>query len=152
DIGAVLVIALFYSGNLNLMLLLIAVVLLAILYVFSYRGYYSPFVMFGFGTVIWFLFLQAGIHPTVAGILMAFSVPIRQKIDTSKFLVQLENVYNDIKSSSVLQKPILSNEQIENIDDLQDWTSKFQSPLQNLERNLHGWVAYLVIPIFALAN
>lgn len=152
DIGAVLVIALFYSGSLNLTLLLAAIILLAVLYVFSYRGYYSPFIMFLIGTVIWFLFLQAGIHPTVAGILMAFSVPIRQKIDTTKFLAQLESVYNDIKNSSVLQKPILSNEQIENIDDLQDWTAKFQSPLQNLERGLHGWVAYLVIPIFALAN
>lgn len=152
DIGAVLVIALFYSGSINMTLLLIAMALLAGLYVFSYKGFYSPFIMFIFGTVIWFLFLQAGLHPTVAGILMAFSVPIRQKIDTSMFLVQLENVYNDIKTSSILQTPILSNEQIENIDDLQDWTAKFQSPLQKLERSLHSWVAYFVIPIFALAN
>ena len=152
DIGAVLVIALFYSGSINMTLLLIALGLLAGLYAFSYKGFYSPFIMFIFGTVIWFLFLQAGIHPTVAGILMAFSVPIRQKIDTSMFLEQLENVYNDIKTSSILPTPILSNEQIENIDDLQDWTSKFQSPLQKLERSLHGWVAYFIIPIFALAN
>ena len=152
DIGAVLVIALFYSGSINMTLLLIALALLAGLYVFSYKGFYSPFIMFIFGTIIWFLFLQAGLHPTVAGILMAFSVPIRQKIDTSTFLEQLENVYNDIKTSSILQTPILSNEQIENIDDLQDWTAKFQSPLQKLERSLHSWVAYFVIPIFALAN
>ena len=84
--------------------------------------------------------------------MLAFSVPIRQKIDTSRFLIQLENVVKNIKRSSILQKPILSNEQILNIDDLRDWTFKFQSPLQNLERSLHGWVAYFIIPIFALAN
>ncbi|MDN3492030.1 Na+/H+ antiporter NhaA [Winogradskyella bathintestinalis] len=152
DIGAVLVIAIFYSGTINLTLLLIAVVMLAVLYFFSFRGYYSRFVMFFFGIIIWFLFLKAGIHPTVAGILLAFSVPIRQKIDTSTFLEQLEIVYNDIKQASILQKPILSSEQIQHIDDLEDWSSKFQSPLQHLEHNLHGWVAYFIIPIFALAN
>ena len=152
DIGAVLVIAIFYSGSIDFTLLIIAIVLLAILYLLSYKGYYSIFAVVIFGAIIWFLFLKAGIHPTVAGILLAFSVPIRQKIDTSTFLIQLENVYNNIKTSSILQKPILSNEQIDHIDDLEDWTSKFRSPLQNLENNLHGWVAYFIIPIFALAN
>ncbi|SDH01483.1 Na+/H+ antiporter NhaA [Winogradskyella thalassocola] len=152
DIGAVLVIALFYSGSINITLLLIALAMLVVLYILSYKGVYSRFLMFFFGIIIWFLFLKSGIHPTVAGILLAFSVPIRQKIDTSTFLEQLENVYNDIKTASVLKKPILSTEQIQHIDDLEDWSSKFQSPLQHLEHNLHGWVAYFIIPIFALAN
>lgn len=152
DIGAVLVIALFYSGAINLTLLFIAIMMLAVLYILSYKGLYSRFILFLFGIVIWFLFLKSGIHPTVAGILLAFSVPIRQKIDTSTFLVQLDNVYKDIKNSSILQTPILSNEQIQKIDDLEDWIAKFQSPLQRLEHNLHGWVAYFIIPIFALAN
>ena len=152
DIGAVLVIALFYSGTINITLLLIALGLLAVLYLFSFKGFYSKYIFLFFGTIIWFLFLKSGIHPTVAGILMAFSVPIRQKIDTSTFLDQLESVYSDIKNASILKKPILSNEQIEHMDDLEDWASQFQSPLQHLEHNLHGWVAYFIIPIFALAN
>ncbi|SFC98597.1 Na+/H+ antiporter NhaA [Algibacter pectinivorans] len=152
DIGAVLVIAIFYSGNINITLLLLALFMLAILYVLSYKGIYSKFIMFIFGVVIWFLFLKSGIHPTIAGILLAFSVPIRQKIDTSKFLVELENVYSNIKNASILKKPILSHEQIQHIDNLNDWSAKFQSPLQHLEHSLHGWVAYFVIPIFALAN
>lgn len=152
DIGAVLVIAIFYSANINITLLLIALAMLAVLYFLSYKGIYSKFIMFFFGIVIWFLFLKSGIHPTIAGILLAFSVPIRQKIDTSKFLVELENVYNNIRTASVLKKPILSHEQIGHIDNLNDWSSKFQSPLQHLEHNLHGWVAYFIIPIFAFAN
>ena len=152
DIGAVLVIAIFYSGNINITLLLIALAMLAVLYFLSYKGIYSKFIMFFFGIVIWFLFLKSGIHPTIAGILLAFSVPIRQKIDTSKFLVELENVYNNIKTASVLRKPILSHEQIGHVDNLNDWSAKFQSPLQHLEHSLHGWVAYFIIPVFALAN
>ncbi|TDU40491.1 sodium/proton antiporter (NhaA family) [Gelidibacter sediminis] len=152
DIGAVLVIALFYSGTINITLLLIALGLLGFLYYLSYKGYYSKFVMFFTGVIIWVLFLKSGIHPTVAGILLAFSVPIRQNIDTSTFLSHLDIVYKNIKNSSVLQKPILSDEQIKNVYELQSWTYKFRSPLQHLEHSLHGWVAYFIIPIFALAN
>lgn len=152
DIGAILVIAVFYSGTINTTLLLIALGLLVFLYLLSYKGYYSKFVMFFVGLIIWVLFLKSGIHPTVAGILLAFSVPIRQKIDTSTFLSHLDIVYNNIKTSSVLQTPILSDQQIKNVYELQSWTYKFRSPLQHLEHSLHGWVAYFIIPIFALAN
>ncbi|MBJ7881415.1 Na+/H+ antiporter NhaA [Gelidibacter salicanalis] len=152
DIGAILVIAVFYSGTINTTLLFIALGLLAFLYFLSYKGYYSKFVMFFVGLIIWVLFLKSGIHPTVAGILLAFSVPIRQKIDTSTFLSHLDIVYNNIKKSSVLQTPILSDEQVKNVYELQSWTYKFRSPLQHLEHSLHGWVAYFIIPIFALAN
>src|SRR5690606_1047218 len=113
DIGAVLVIAVFYSGNINTTLLLIALILLGVLYLISYKGYYSKYTMLILGVAVWFLFYFAGIHPTVAGIMLAFSVPIRQKIDTSTFLEHLEIVFKDIKSSIVLREPILSNEQLE---------------------------------------
>lgn len=152
DIAAVLVIALFYSGSINFSLLLIAVVLLVVLYLFSFRGFYSNYIFLFFGTVIWFLFLKAGIHPTVAGILMAFSVPIRKKIDASHFLVHLEGVFNKIKQAGVSPNPTLSNEQIENMRELQGSSGKFKSPLQDLEHKLYGWVAYFIIPVFALAN
>jgi NhaA family Na+:H+ antiporter len=152
DIEAVLVIAIFYSGTIKTTLLLIGLGLLAILYVLSYKGYYSRFITFFTGIIIWLLFLKSGVHPTIAGIMLALSIPIRQKIETSKFISQLETIYEDIKQASVLKKPILSNEQIEAMDHLEDWSSKFQSPLQHLEHVLHGWVAYFIIPIFALAN
>ncbi len=152
DIGAVLVIAVFYSGTINTTLLIIAAALLGILYFASFKGFYSKFFLFLIGTAVWFLFLKSGVHPTVAGILLAFSVPVRQRIYTDTFLSNLEDIYNKIKNSTISQKPILSKEQIEHIDSLDDWSSKFQSPLQHLEHNLHGWVAYFIIPIFALAN
>ncbi len=152
DIAAVLVIALFYSETLNMSLLLIALALLAILYLFSFRGFYSNYVFLFLGIVIWFLFLNSGIHPTVAGILMAFSVPVRKKTDVSTFLVQLEAVFQNIKKDGVSDKPTLSKKQIENMDKLKDSSAKVQSPLQSLEHILNGWVAYLIIPLFALVN
>ena len=129
DIGAVLVIAIFYSGSLNLMLLLSALILLAVLYFCSYKGFYSKFLLVSFGIIIWILFLKSGIHPTVAGILLAFSVPIRQKIDTSTFIDNLISITQEIKKTAIPDQPILSKEQIEEIDALEDWTNKYQSPL-----------------------
>ena len=152
DIGAVLVIAIFYSGSINTNLLFVALILLGILYALSFKGYYSKFLNIIFGIIIWILFLKSGIHPTLAGILLAFSVPVRQKIHTSAFINNLVNITNNIKQATVSKKPILSNEQIEQVDNLENWTSKFQSPLQHLEHKLHDWVAYFIIPVFALAN
>src|SRR5690606_10506756 len=152
DLGAVLVIALFYSGELQFSLLLIALVLLAILYFLSYKGFYSKYLGIAFAIIIWTLFLKAGIHPTLAGVLLAFSVPINQKIKTAEFIDNLTAITDNIKQASILQKPLLSKEQIQEIDNLEDWTNKYQSPLQHLEHSLHDWVAYWIIPIFALAN
>ncbi|MDU8886894.1 Na+/H+ antiporter NhaA [Yeosuana sp. MJ-SS3] len=152
DIGAVLVIALFYSSSINISLLVIAFVLLGILYGLSFKGYYSKFLIILFGIIIWTLFLKSGIHPTLAGILLAFSVPVRQKIDTKEFINNLVSIITEIKKAENTKKPILSKQQIQQIDDLEDWTNKYQSPLQHLEHQLHDWVAYLIIPVFALAN
>lgn len=152
DLGAVLVIAIFYSGNLDLVLLGSALGLLAVIYFMSYKGLYFEFITIVSGFVVWLLFLKAGLHPTLAGILMAFAVPVRQKIHTHEFTDQLESVVTKIKKSTILQKPVLSTEQLHLIEDLEDWSDKYRSPLQHLEHKLHNWVAYLVIPVFALAN
>lgn len=152
DIAAVLVIALFYSGSIHISLLLIALILLAGLYFLSFKGLYSKYLYLFMGIIIWFLFLKSGIHPTVAGILVAFSIPIRQGIYTATFLEQLENVYKNIKGATILKTPVLSSEQFRHIDELEEWSAKFRSPLQHLEHKLHGWVAYFIIPVFALAN
>jgi len=152
DIGAVLAIALFYSNEIHVDMLAAAFVLLGFLYFLSYKGYYSKVVLVVIGIVIWTLFLKSGIHPTLAGILLAFAVPLKQKIVTPTFIDNLESILQKIKGAKKLETPILSNEQITHIDDLQKWTHKYQSPLQHLEHSLHNWVAYFIIPIFALAN
>tara|TARA_R110000823_G_scaffold315687_1_gene449777 strand:- start:9034 stop:10350 length:1317 start_codon:yes stop_codon:yes gene_type:complete len=152
DLAAVLVIAIFYSSSLNLILLAYGLGILAVVYFLSYKGFYFEFFTIVVGFVIWLLFLKAGLHPTLAGILMAFAIPVRQKISTHEFTDQLDTVVKKIKDSTILQKPVLSVEQLHLIEDLEGWSDKYRSPLQHLEHKLHNWVAYLVIPIFALAN
>ena len=152
DLGAVLVIAVFYSSSINWTLILIALLLLAFLFYLSYRQIYARYIILLFGIVIWFLFLKAGIHPTIAGVLLAFTVPIRQKIDVHTYSENLCEIVDRIKESAENKSPLLTTDQIELIDNLEDWTEKVQSPLQHLEHKLHNWVAFFIMPVFALSN
>jgi NhaA family Na+:H+ antiporter len=104
------------------------------------------------GIIIWYLFLKAGIHPTIAGVLVAFTVPIRQQIDLNTYIDKLCDIVANVQNAGDEKMPLLSKEQIEEIDNLEDWTEKVQSPLQHLEHKLHNWVAFLVMPVFALSN
>lgn len=152
DLGAVMVIALFYSETIKWSLIAIALVLLAILFFLSYRRIHARELIILFGIIIWVLFLKAGIHPTIAGVLLAFTIPIRQKINVRTYVEKLCDIVDDIKDSGKSDSPLLSKDQIEGIDDLEDWTEKVQSPLQLLEHRLHNWVAFLIMPLFALSN
>lgn len=153
DIGAVLVIAIFYTGEISWLLLLYSGVLLTVLYLLSYLRIHNKVVLLIFGITIWLLFLKAGVHPTIAGILLAFSVPIRQRITEFRYAQKLENIIKRlIESNNTNKLPVLSKNQIEEIDNLEEWTNKVQSPLQQLEHRLHYWVAFLIMPIFALSN
>ena len=152
DLGAVLVIAIFYSSGIEWALLAYAAGLLAILFVLSYWRIYSKYLFALSGLIVWFLFLKAGIHPTIAGVLMALTIPIRQRIGVNVYTRKVSGILEGIKFEEGRKGPVLSDNQIEQLDDLEDWTTLVQSPLQHLEHRLHNWVAYLVMPIFALAN
>ena len=152
DIGAVIVIAIFYSSSINFLYIGYALIILIFTYYLAYKSFFSKFFSFIVGAIVWFLFLKSGIHPTIAGILLAFSIPVRQKAKTNDFLEKLNEIIDKIKHSKKSTLPILSKEQIEHVDELENWTNKYQSPLQHIEHRLHNWVAYFVLPVFALAN
>ncbi len=152
DLGAVLIIALFYSSGIDWLLILYAMLPLALLFFLAHRGIYIKYLSISIAIIIWFLFLGSGIHPTIAGVLMAFTIPIRQKIDMKEFTESLENTAQRFRETERDGLPLLSKEQYQHMDDLEDLTEKFNSPLQRLEHGLHGWVAYFIMPIFALAN
>jgi NhaA family Na+:H+ antiporter len=151
DLIAVLVIAIFYSGDIQWILLAYAAIPLALLTFLSVKRIYFPYFVFLMGILVWYLFLKAGIHPTVAGVLMALTIPIRQKINVKTYSDKLMNIATGIEDSCT-KRPILTNQQIEQIDNLEDWTHQVQSPLQHLEHKLHNWVAYFIMPVFALSN
>ena len=152
DIGAVLVIAIFYSESINWMLILISMVPLVVLFILSSRGIFLKYVILLFGIAIWILFLKSGIHPTVAGVLLSFAIPIRQKIDTDTFTEGLSKIEKRLRETKDVTIPILTKEQINQLDRLETWTAKVQSPLQHLEHKLHSWAAYFIMPVFALSN
>jgi NhaA family Na+:H+ antiporter len=118
DLGAVLVIAVVYSESIKWSLIGIALVLLAVLFFLSYRRIHAKALILAFGIVIWVLFLKAGIHPTIAGVLLAFTVPIRQRISIDTYYEKLCEIVDDIKDAGDVKAPLLSKDQIEGIDDL----------------------------------
>ncbi|MGB5363596.1 MAG: Na+/H+ antiporter NhaA [Aureibaculum sp.] len=152
DLGAVLVIAIFYSSGVNWMLILYAIIALIMLFVLSKKGYFLKYFTLFVGIIIWFLFLKSGIHPTIAGVLLAFTIPIRQKIDINTFVENLKSISKNIIDKKSSEQLLLSKDQMEQIDNLEELTEKFHSPLQHLEHKLHNWVAYFIMPVFALAN
>lgn len=152
DIAAVFAIAIFYSAAIEWTLIAYTLMPFTILILMSFNGIFNKFIVFSLSIVIWLLFLKSGIHPTVAGVLIAFTIPINQKIKFNTYSKKLKALSEEICTSEENLKPILSKEQIYLIDDLQEWTEKVQSPLQHLEHSIHSWVAYLIIPVFALAN
>ena len=105
DIGAVLVIAIFYSSQIQFDLLFIALVLLILVYYLTHKRLYSKFLTFGVAIAVWNLFLFAGIHPTLAGVFMAFSIPIRQGTSTDVFVKKLWEIANKIKNSNTITNP-----------------------------------------------
>ena len=152
DLVAVMIIALFYSGGISWSYLFIALGILGIMFLLSYLDKFSKYAHLLVGIFVWWLFLKAGIHPTIAGVLLAFVVPIKRKIRLDEFTESLDEISTKLKKSIVPGVALLNKKQIEDIDNLDDWLYEAQSPLQYLEHKLHDWVAYIIMPIFALSN
>ncbi len=154
DIAAVLVIAVFYSGAIKWVLIGYSFLLLAFMFFMSSRKFYNRYIFFIFGLIIWFLFLKSGIHPTVAGVLIAFTIPMHKKAGLQEFFAGISEAVQKLTDSRKDTVPanLLSHHQIEVIDSIDLLTEKAQSPLQRLEHKLHGWVAFVILPVFAFAN
>lgn len=152
DLGAVLVIAIFYSEGIEWMLILYSMLLLGLLFFMSYRGVFYKYFTLVIGIIVWVLFLKSGIHPTIAGVLIAFTIPISRKVKASDFYDKLSQIATSILNSEGKNQTVLNQSQLDQIDNLDDVIEDFNSPLQHLQHKLHGFVAYFIMPVFALAN
>lgn len=151
DIGAVLVIGIFYTSNVIWLYIIIALGLLVLLIILNKMRIDYHILYLIIGLVVWFLFLKSGIHPTIAGVLLAFTIPANKMIDAYSFTERMKFLINEFRSAS-REKRFLTHNQLMATDEAESLTYKIQPLLQRLEHRLHGWVAFFIMPIFALAN
>jgi NhaA family Na+:H+ antiporter len=153
DIGAVLVIALFYTAVLAVNALLLGFALLAALVGVNRMGARRPYLYLLLGVGVWLCFLRSGVHPTVAGVLVAMTIPARTRIDTGDFLERGRRILDAFEAAGPEGENLLTNPaQQAAIAELEETAEHAQAPLQWIEHALHPWVSFVVIPLFALAN
>ena len=156
DIGGILVIAIFYSTGIEYSLLLYSLGVLALLVIGSnFLHIKSKMFYVTLGCVVWYLFLNSGIHPTIAGVIVAFCVPATPVFASRKYVVTIRDRISKFSANDdeTLEKcQFLTKEQMNWLKEMESATDKVISPLQDLEDTLHPFVNYIVIPLFAFAN
>lgn len=155
DIGGIIVIALFYSTHIEGMLLLAAFLLLGVLLLGSVMRIQNNWFYLGIGGVVWFLFLNSGIHPTIAGVLVAFCIPSQPVFAPKKYIKTIRagiRKFNAEDDESLNRRSILSKDQMNWLKEIESASDKVISPLQELEDSLHSTVNYIILPLFAFAN
>ena len=155
DIGGIIVIAIFYSTHIELALLGYAAILLGVLLLGSALRIKSKIFYLLIGGVIWFLFLNSGIHPTIAGVLVAFCVPATPVFAPMKYIKIIRKSiahFSDDEPQDLVRRSILDKEQMNWLKEVESASDKVISPLQDLEDSLHPIVNYFIIPLFAFAN
>jgi NhaA family Na+:H+ antiporter len=154
DIGAVLVIALFYTEQIYWPGLALAAVFLAVLFVAIVPlRWRSPGLLAILVTCVWLGVFISGIHSTIAGILIAFLVPVRARIEPSEFLEIAQLRLSVLREGNLSRESMIENQQqLGTIEELYDAVTDLRPPGLSLEQYFHPISAYVVLPLFALAN
>ncbi len=153
DLGAVLVIALFYTQTLSMFWLGIALALVAVLFTFNFSGIRNAIPYFIIAVLLWYALLQSGVHATVAGVLGAFTVPARSKYDPTLFIAYVKKQMARFTTSQQKGGNVMTNSDLHTaVQMLEKSVQGVQTPLQRLEHIWHLPVAFAVIPVFALFN
>mgnify|MGYP001828481904 CR=1 FL=1 len=150
DLGAVLVIALFYSGDIHWVALAVAAVFLLALIVLNRIGFRQPLPYAILGIGLWLAFLESGLHPTIAGVLLAITIPARSQVEAEAYMAQCTAALRGLGPGE--GEGETSRSQQAAAQTLEVIAERIQSPLLRLERSLNPWVAYLIVPVFAFAN
>ena len=152
DIGGILVIALFYTSHLDPTWLIYAGTALSVLCAGNRMGVHNHWFYIVVGFVLWYCFLQSGIHATIAGVVAAFTVPATPHLHTGKYINYIKQNIEEFPGNTCKKDIILNKEQINALKCIESASDRVISPLQSLEDNLHALVNYVVIPLFAFAN
>jgi NhaA family Na+:H+ antiporter len=153
DLGAVLVIAFFYSSGLHHGALYAAAGFLVLLVAANWARVSAPLVYALLGVGLWLAVLESGVHPTVAGVLLALTIPTRSRIDGEAFVARNRSNLSAFERHSLPGKNVLTNAgQQEALHAVREACRQAAPPAHRMEHALHPWVMYLVMPVFAFFN
>jgi NhaA family Na+:H+ antiporter len=152
DLGAVIVIALFYTQEINLFALSLAGISFLILLSFNRFGIHMILPYFIVGLFMWFFMLESGVHATIAGVIAAMAIPSRPKETPLDFTAHTKNLLDEYDNYPVATDHTLHEKQKAILINITDRINAIGSPASRLERDLHLPVSLIVIPLFALAN
>jgi len=153
DLGAILVIALFYTDQIVISGLVIAFGFWMILFILSRLGIYNPIIYFMLAMGVWFGFATSGIHATIGGVLVALVIPARSLIDPNRFLDVVYEKLPKLENANQDNRGILSEHQkTEAVIAIEEAIRDVEPPLVQVEHSLQPWVTFVVMPMFALSN
>ena len=155
DLGGIIVIALFYSSDINLSFILLSALCVVSMVVANIANVRTKSFYVSMGLVLWYLMLNSGIHSTIAGVIVAFCIPATLTNGTGYYL---ERIRSNISRFPVIEVDkrhstiVLTNEEIHTLKSIESAADKMISPLQDLEDRLQTLINYVVLPLFAFAN
>jgi NhaA family Na+:H+ antiporter len=153
DLGAIMVIAIFYTESINLVQLINAAFFLGVLFTANRVGVRSTTFYALVGAIgVWISFLSSGVHATIAGVLIAMTIPVRPKINEKTFIDRLSSCLTVFRNTDPNDKALLTKRQAEVISRIDKHVDEANTPLQKLEHALHPVTIYFILPIFALSN
>lgn len=153
DIGAAAMISIFYSDAISLAWLIGSVAIVIIWLILSRVGMKNIPAYLVLGAAFWVAFLHTGIHPTISGIVYALVVPVKNRIDAAQFVERTQRALKRFAKAGPFEHKIFATKkQREALTDIAESTNRVRSPLQLLEHAIHPWVAFMIIPVFALTN
>lgn len=152
DLGAVLVIALFYGTTLHVMPLASAAVVFIVLVIENLGGVRSPFIYVFFGAILWLAILGSGIHPAIAGVIVAMTVPIRSRIPASDFVKEISTSLERFLTIMSESGKGVNSEKQAIVRTMTISCQDIEAPLHRMESTFHPWVSYGILPLFAFVN
>ncbi len=152
DIGAVLVIAFFYTKEISSDALIIALIISILLFVSNRLQIRNLIIYTILGVALWVAFLKSGVHATIAGVLLAFFIPAKPRIDKEKFVKDTFSLLNQFSEVNFENHILTDEERLNIVFEIEKKCEKVLTPLQRIENSLHPWVTFFIIPLFALAN
>ena len=156
DIGAIVVIAVFFTETISWNHLGFAGAMLGLLVVLNLLGVRNILVYVLVSILIWVSFFESGIHPTISGVLIALTIPLRVRIQPQQFVARARTLIEIFERDGGGERrgafALTTEAQHGALEELEHLSKQVESPLQRLEHALHPWVAFVIVPLFALAN